>query len=375
MEDVAKPTVLIADDAEINRDILNNILGKAFNIIEAKDGVEAINLLTKYGNKISLVLLDIIMPNLDGYGVLAQMSAAHWLETIPVVIISAENDRKAVAHAYELGAVDYIARPFENILVLQRVMKTISYYSQQRKLVKVIANELSIHEKIDVGILDIMLNAVEQRNGESAEHVARVQLLTEILLKALVRLSSEYRLSSDQINIIKSASAVHDIGMLFIPEDIIKGGKKLTPDEERQLRSHTIKASEMFRSIPGFREDPLLLEAEIISRHHHERWDGRGYPDGLRGEIIPISAQVVSLADTYDVMVSRRSYKRPYTHSETIKMILNGECGQFNPDLITCLKLIEKKLPEKLHTVSASVRSVSAEDLMRRIMIQVLHKF
>ncbi len=374
MEENTLPTVLIADDAEINRDILSNILDKAFNVIEAHDGVEAINILSKFGNKISLVLLDIVMPNLDGYGVLAQMNAAHWLETIPVVIISSESDRKAVAKAYELGAVDYIARPFENILVLQRVMKTIGYYGQQKNLLKVVANELYNHQQNDIVLMNILIHAIEERNGEDAVHIARVQALTELFLKTMIRLSKEYKLTSDQINTIKAAAGLHDIGKLFIQEDLLKKTEKLTPDEEELVKSHTLKGSDLFRAIPNYRDDPLLMTAEQICRWHHERWDGKGYPDGLKREIIPLAAQVVSLADTYDVMVSRRSYKRAYTHTETMKMIIEGDCGIFNPDLITCLKLVEKKLPEKLNSITEVSSQVDANDVMRRVMIHALHR-
>ncbi len=373
MDAILKPTILIADDAEINRDVLNNMLHLHFNIIEAKDGAEAINILTKYGNKISLVLLDIIMPNLDGYGVLAQMKAANWLDNIPVVIISSESDRMAVAHAYELGAADYIARPFDSVLVLQRVVKTINYYRQQRQLVQVVANELYAHERNDLVLLRVLMHAVEVRNGEDAIHLARVGMITELLLKQLVRYSGDYKISSDEINIIKAASALHDIGKLGISEHILKKNERLTPDEEEQLKQHTTIGADILRSIPDYRDEPLIVAAEQICRWHHEKWDGSGYPDGLKNELIPIAAQVVSMADTYDVMVSRRMNKKIFTHDETMHMIIDGECGVFNPDLLSCFRMIADKLPEKLKTADAV--SIEAKDVMRRVMIQALHKF
>jgi len=372
MEDNGLPVVLIADDAEINRNILSQILQNGFNLLEAKDGAEAISLLAQYNTKINLVLLDIVMPNIDGYGVLKHMKAEGWLKTIPVVVISAESDRKAVAKAYELGAVDYIARPFENVLVIQRVMKTINYYGQQRNLVKAVADELFNHEKNDISIMEILIHAVEQRCYEDPLHVARVQMLSEILLKGLLRYSGEYKITSEEINMITSAAALHDIGMLFVPEEILKKQEALTPDEEDIIHKHTVKGHDMFRSMPGYKDNPLFITASEICRWHHERWNGHGYPDNLKKDDIPISAQVVSLADTYDVLTSRKSYKRAYTHEEAMKMIMNGECGTFNPDLLSCLTLIEKKLPEKL--ASATGARIEANDIMKRVMIHILHK-
>lgn len=352
MEDFKnKQKILIADDSEMNRSILTDMLGEEFDIIEAADGIEAVEQIEKYDDEISLVLLDIVMPRLDGFGVLAKMNERQWIQDIPVIIISSENASAFVERGYELGATDYIQRPFDTLVVRRRSLNTIMLYAKQKALKGMIENQIYKREKEQSLMIDILSHIVEFRNGESGKHVVNIRTITDLILKALVGITDQYHLSSADIDIIALASSLHDIGKIAIDEKILNKPGRFTDEEFAVMKTHTTKGADMLEALPNVKTEPLLRRAYEIARWHHERWNGRGYPDGLEGEQIPISAQVVALADVYDALTSERCYKKAFTHEQAVQMILNGECGVFNPVILDVLRAVEPTLKEQLGKV------------------------
>lgn len=343
-----KKHILIVDDSELNRSLLSDILGDGYRILEASNGEEAISIISQYQNKIDLVLLDIVMPEMDGFEVLAMMNKAHWVDFIPVIMISAETSISHVEHAYDLGAVDYINRPFEPKIVLQRVKNTLALYERQRRLQGLVYDQIYDKEKNNQLMIEILSHIVEFRNGESGLHVLHIRIITEMLLNALKQRTQQYPMTVKDINMIVNASALHDIGKIAIDEKILNKPGRLTPEEFEIMKTHSSKGAEMLENLPEGQGEQLVQYAHEICKWHHERWDGRGYPDGLKGDEIPISAQVVSLADVYDALTSQRVYKPAYSHKQALEMIMNGECGQFNPILLECLNDISTSLQNEL---------------------------
>ena len=348
MEKRNLPQLLVVDDSEMNREILKEILGKEYRILEACDGEEALKMLEQYGTEISLVLLDIIMPKMDGFEVLAYMNRDKWIEDIPVIMISSEGSESYIRRAYELGASDYISRPFDAKVVYQRVINMIKLYAKQRRLIHLVTDQIDEKEKNNRMMTGILSQIVEFRNGESGLHVLHINILTQLLLEKLMRKSENYDLSWSQQHMIATASALHDIGKIGIDEKILNKPGKLTKEEFEAMKQHTIIGARMLDSLEMYHDEEMMKYAYEICRWHHERYDGKGYPDGLKGEEIPISAQVVSLADVYDALVSDRVYKKAYSHEKAIEMILNGECGMFNPLLLECLVEIQDKVRKEL---------------------------
>ena len=453
MEKRNLPQLLVVDDSEMNREILKEILGKEYRILEACDGEEALKMLEQYGTEISLVLLDIIMPKMDGFEVLAYMNRDKWIEDIPVIMISSEGSESYIRRAYELGASDYISRPFDAKVVYQRVINMIKLYAKQRRLIHLVTDQIyekeknnrmmtgilsqivefrngesglhvlhiniltqllleklmrksenydlswsqqhmiatasALHDIGKIGIDEKILNKpgkltkeefeakqrrlihlvtdqiyekeknnrmmtgilsqiVEFRNGESGLHVLHINILTQLLLEKLMRKSENYDLSWSQQHMIATASALHDIGKIGIDEKILNKPGKLTKEEFEAMKQHTIIGARMLDRLEMYHDEEMMKYAYEICRWHHERYDGKGYPDGLKGEEIPISAQVVSLADVYDALVSDRVYKKAYSHEKAMEMILNGECGMFNPLLLECLVEIQDKVCKEL---------------------------
>ena len=348
MEKRNLPQLLVVDDSEMNREILKEILGKEYRILEACDGEEALKMLEQYGPEISLVLLDIIMPKMDGFEVLAYMNRDKWIEDIPVIMISSEGSESYIRRAYELGASDYISRPFDAKVVYQRVINMIKLYAKQRRLIHLVTDQIYEKEKNNRMMTGILSQIVEFRNGESGLHVLHINILTQLLLEKLMRKSENYDLSWSQQHIIATASALHDIGKIGIDEKILNKPGKLTKEEFEAMKQHTIIGARMLDRLEMYHDEEMMKYAYEICRWHHERYDGKGYPDGLKGEEIPISAQVVSLADVYDALVSDRVYKKAYSHEKAIEMILNGECGMFNPLLLECLVEIQDKVCKEL---------------------------
>ncbi len=348
-----KNTILIVDDAEINRSLLIDMLSGEYEILEASNGLEALALINRHASELSVVLLDIIMPEMDGFEVLAAMNSNGWVERIPVIIISAENSSSYIEHAYGLGAVEYINRPFDANTVQRRVKNIAMLYSKQRTLENMVTSQILEREKSTLTMVAILGHIVEFRNGESGLHVLHIRIITEHLLKTLARKSSQYTLTPSRITLITNASALHDIGKISIPDAILNKPGKLTPEEYEIIKTHSTIGAEMLENIPYFQSDEMVHIARDICRWHHERYDGGGYPDGLRGDNIPIAAQVVALADVYDALTSKRVYKPAYTHEKAMEMIANGECGSFNPVLLECLQASSSYLQKELQIRSA----------------------
>ena len=339
--------ILIVDDSQINCEILAEILKDEYRILEAANGEECIDLLKQYGTGIALLLLDINMPVMDGFEVLALMNRKHWIEDIPVIIISSENSASYVRRAYEMGASDYISRPFDVQVVHQRVSNTIKLYAKQRRLISLVTDQIREKEKNNQMMISILSQIVEFRNSESGSHVLHINIITGMLLERLMQKTDQYHLQwSDQF-LITTASALHDIGKIGIDEKILNKPGKLTKEEFEIMKTHTLIGASMLKSIEMYQNEKLLQVAYQICRWHHERYDGKGYPDGLKGEEIPISAQVVAIADVYDALVGKRVYKKAFSHETAIHMILNGECGAFNPLLLECLTDIQNRLKEE----------------------------
>ncbi|MGP8313107.1 diguanylate cyclase [Enterocloster aldenensis] len=354
--------VLIVDDAEINRSLLSDMLREEYDILEASNGVEAVTLLNHYHSEISLALLDIVMPEMDGFEVLASMHKSGYLDTIPVIIISAETSSSYIDHAYDLGATEYVNRPFDEKTVKRRVRNTITLYSKQKLLEDMVTEQMLEKEKSNLIMVEVLSHIVEFRNGESGLHVLHIRVITETLLKRLVKKTDAYALSPSRIALIANASAMHDIGKISIPEHILNKRGRLTPEEYEIVKAHSVTGAEMLEGVTYYKTEELVRVARDICRWHHERYDGGGYPDGLKGEEIPIAAQVVALADVYDALTNERVYKPAYTHREALRMILNGECGVFNPLLLECLVEAAPYLEKELKIRSAG--GISKEELL-----------
>ena len=342
-----KSQILLVDDSKMNRMILKEILGGDYSILEAENGQECLEKMQAEAGNIALVLLDINMPVMDGFEVLKAMNANHTIEDTPVIMISSEDSDAAIRRSYELGASDYVNRPFDARIVYRRVTNTIKLYAKQRRLVQMVSDQIRARENNTDTLVGVLSHIVEFRNGESGAHVRHIRIITEMLLHRLLEISSNYSITAEQQDLIPLASALHDIGKIGIDEKILNKPGKLTPEEFKVIQTHSMLGAKMLHDLDGFAEQPLLQTAYEIARWHHERWDGRGYPDGLKGDEIPISAQLVSLADVYDALTSGRCYKKAFSHEKAVQMILNGECGAFNPLLLQCLTDIQADLKEE----------------------------
>ena len=350
----------------MNREILSAILGDEFEILEAENGEECISIIRKYGTSISLVLLDIVMPVMDGFEVLEFLNKYQWIDDIPVIMISSEDSATSVKKAYEMGVSDYINRPFDAEVVHRRVFNTIKLYAKQRKLIALITNQVYEKEKNNRILIEILSQIVEFRNGESGRHVLNVNILTGILLEQLVQVTDKYNVSWSDRLMITTAASLHDIGKIGIDDKILNKAGKLTPEETEIVREHTVIGASMLENMEIFKDEEFVKIAYQICRWHHERYDGKGYPDGLKGDDIPLSAQVVALADVYDALVSRRVYKKKYTHREAMRMILNGECGAFNPILLKCLVEAQEKVRDSI-VVSEDYNASYKRNIMREL--------
>lgn len=340
--------ILIVDDSEMNRMILSEMLKGEFEILEAENGSVCLDMLSRYEMKISLILLDIVMPGMDGFGVLEYMNRNNLIKDIPVIMISGEDSGEVIKRAYEMGVSDYIKRPFDMEVVHRRVLNTIKLYAKQRRLVAMVMNQVFEKEKNSRMLISVLSEIVEFRNGESGTHVLNINILTTMILEQLAKKTDKYHLSWSNRMLISTASSLHDIGKIGIDEKILNKPGRLTPEERKIMEKHTVIGADMLANLPMYEDEPLMKVAYQICRWHHERYDGKGYPDGLKGEEIPISAQVVALADVYDALTSERVYKKAYSHEEAVQMICNGECGTFNPLLLECLCEIQDHIKKEL---------------------------
>ena len=366
MEQKRKQTILIADDSEINRSILVDILGDEYDILEAEDGVQAVAAIRKHLAEIDLVLLDIVMPEMDGFEVLTVMNQQNWIEDLPVIMISAESAPAHMERAYNLGVTDFISRPFNALVVHRRVVNTTLLYAKQKKLVNLVAEQIYEKEQQNGLMIDILSHIVEFRNGESGQHVLHIRTLTELFLQHLILKTDRYQITRADISLISTASALHDIGKIAIPSEVLNKPGRLTDEEFKIMKTHSAVGADMMDSVPVHQGERLVAVARSICRWHHERWDGRGYPDGLKGDEIPIEAQIVALADVYDALTSPRCYKPAFTHAKAVEMILGGQCGTFNPLILECLTETADRLPEMLRSAQTQashmeLRSVAEE--------------
>lgn len=332
-----KPLVLIVDDSEMNREILREMLKDDYDILEAASGEDGLEAIRQHGELISLVLLDIMMPGINGFEVLSQMSRDGIIDDIPVIMISSEDKQEAVLNAYELGASDYISRPFDIRVVRHRVSNIMHLYAKQRRLSSLLSQQFYERERESRMLVDIMASSMELRNGESGLHVLHIRNLTEILLERLVQKTDKYELTGARRSTIAMASTLHDIGKMAIPDAILNKPGRLTAEEFEVMKTHAAIGAQMLENLNQYKDDALMQTAKAICHYHHERWDGRGYPEGLKGDQIPIEAQVVSVADVYDALTSERVYKKAIPHEKAMRMIADGECGAFNPLLMECL--------------------------------------
>lgn len=367
-----KAKLLIVDDSHISRMKLEDILGDKYEFVEASNGREAIAAIKQSNNTIDLVLLDLIMPVMDGFEALEYMKRNGWLDYLPVIATSAEGDSKYMETAYELGAVEFIKQPYDASVVRRRIENTLALYQNQKRLVKIVEQQIYENESYSRQMIDILGQIVEFRNGESNLHVHHVQLLTRILLTNLLDMTDKYNLSEKDIMLISNASALHDIGKMSIDEKILNKPGKLTQEEFEAVKTHSAVGAQMIEKLPvydGNNKDDILCYCYQICRWHHERWDGKGYPDSLKGDEIPISAQVVALADVYDALTSERCYKTAFSHNTAINMICNGECGVFNPLLIRCLRESSNYIKTAIHGNS---NEIGEENMILRITHETL---
>ena len=338
------PEILVVDDEEVNRTLLDMIFSKDYHVLQAESGEKCIEILEQQVNSISLVLLDVVLPKMDGFDVLTYMNKNHWIEDIPVIMMSGADAPEAVKRAYALGAVDFVSKPCDAQIVYQRVTNTMKLYAKQRRLTSLITAQINEKEKNSEMLIHILSHIVEFRNGESGSHVLHIHKLTEMLLERLAQKTEKYHLDGDTRAMIALASSLHDIGKIGVDEKILNKPGKLTKEEFEIMKTHTVIGAEMLEQLGIYQDEPLVKIAHQICRWHHERYDGKGYPDGLVGDEIPISAQVVSVADVYDALASERVYKKAVPHEKVLEMILHGECGQFNPILIECLQEISSRI-------------------------------
>lgn len=343
-----RESVLIVDDADINRKLLREMLGGQFDMAEAASGEDALRFLEQNATGISIVLLDIYMPGIDGFAVLEAMNQRHLLEEIPVIMISSEDKVDTVRRAFDLGASDYISRPFDAKIVYQRVTNTIRLYAKQRRLSAMAAEQAYARERNSQMMIGILSQVVEKRNGESRAHVQRISELTDLLLARLARRTDRYQLTQEARRTISTAAALHDIGKMEICDSLLNKAGSLTAEEMRIVQSHTLLGAKMLEGLEAYREEGFVRVAYQICRWHHERYDGSGYPDHKKGEEIPIAAQVVGLADVYERLVSKPVDGKARTHREAMQMILSGECGAFNPLLLSCLQEADAEIQDAM---------------------------
>ena len=332
-----KQTILIVDDSKFNRDILKEILGETYHYLEAENGNQAIQLIGDHPG-IDLILLDIHMPQMDGFEVLEMMNKSQCINETPVIMIYSEESVTMMRKAYEMGITDYITRPFDTVIVKKRVQNTLDLYVTQKRLINVVVDQVYEKKENNNIMIRILSNVLGSRNSESCEHILHIKTATELMLRKLITISDAYHLTEADIALITTASSLHDIGKIRIPEEILNKPGKLSDEEFKIMKTHSELGASIIRDMRFPQNHPLVHTAWEICRWHHERWDGGGYPDGLKGEEIPISAQVVSIVDVYDALTSERCYKKAFDHDTAIRMILDGQCGQFNPVLLKCLK-------------------------------------
>ena len=285
---------------------------------------------------------------MNGSDVLKWMNQSQCITETPVIMISSEEPVDTMRKAYDLGITDYIIRPFDSVIVKKRVQNTLGLYMNQKHLINVVYDQVYEKEENNDIMIRIMSNILGSRNSESREHILHIKTATEMMLRQLVKVTDAYPLTEADIALITTASSLHDIGKIRIPEEILNKPGRLTDEEFKIMKTHSELGADIIKDMDFPQDHPLVHTAWEICRWHHERWDGKGYPDGLKGEEIPICAQVVSIVDVYDALTSERCYKKAFDHDTAIKMILDGQCGQFNPILLKCLEELSLQFSKML---------------------------
>lgn len=357
MEDLRK-IILIVDDIEMNRAILNELFCQTYCVKEAENGIQALEIIEQCGDRIAIILLDIVMPELDGFGVLRELKRHHSNEKYPVFLITAEDSDEVINRGYDMGVDDVINKPFNPSIIRRRVKNTIELYERRLRMESIIEGQTrKIKEQAEklnetsLAMVDTLSTVIEFRDCESGEHVKRIRTMTKILMSALGEADPAYRFPPVTIDEISVASAMHDVGKIAIPDHILNKPGKLTKEEFEIMKEHTVKGCEILDNVELLKNSASFVYYHDICRWHHEKWDGRGYPDGLKGDEIPIWSQVVALADCYDALVSERIYKPAYTHEEALKMIRGGECGQFNPALLRAFVKVADILKDQMDDI------------------------
>ena len=340
--------ILIADDSELNRAILVDMLPNNFTVVEVANGREAVAEMALRRDEFSMLLLDVVMPEMDGFEVLEEMNRRHWIEKLPVIMISAESSTAFIERAFQMGATDYINRPFIPEVIRRRILNVVLLQTRKQHLLDMMTAQLYQKEKNTEMVVSILSHVVEFRSGEAGDHMSHVAHITALLLKTLMGKTDQYHLDEEDVEAIETAAELHDIGKLLIPEEILTKPGALTSEEFEIVKRHTVFGSRLITSLPFYQNERLVQYAIEICHYHHERWKGEGYPDGLKGDAIPIAAQVVSLADVYDALVSKRCYKEAFSHEESMRMIHAGESGTFNPLLLECLDEIADHLKKEV---------------------------
>lgn len=353
--------ILIVDDVPMNREILADILGaEQYDILEAGNGKEAIRYIQENKDELVVILLDLVMPEMDGFGVLEWLQKTKNADRIPILIITGDSSPESEQRCFDFGVNDFIHKPFERTLVTRRVGNMIALYKYRNRLEDTVAeqtdklrtqNQELIHQaeelkKSKLRVIDILGTVVESRSLESGLHIQRVKTYTKILAESVMREYPEYGLTPETIQIMFAVSALHDVGKISIPDSILLKPGRLTEEEFACMKTHTVRGCEVLDHVEGIWEENYEQICYDICRHHHERFDGRGYPDGLAGDDIPISAQIVSVADVYDALVSERCYKKAFPLDKAYTMIQGGECGAFNPKILHCFELVRDLFEE-----------------------------
>ncbi len=347
-----RDTILVVDDMEVNRAILCEIFKEDYRMLEAEDGVEAMKLIEDEKERLAIILLDIVMPNMDGFEVLEAI-ADSVMKKVPVILITGDTTLLPEEKGYSASVADVIRKPFVPHVIKRRIENVITFWDHKNNLEHLVKKQTEKLEKrnqqlkeTNSKIIDTLATVVEFRDSESGEHIQRIKGFTEILLNYVVKYYGEYHISEEQVEKIVQASAMHDVGKVAIPDNILLKPGKLTADEFEVMKLHTVKGCEIINTISFMNDKEFFQYCYEICRNHHERYDGRGYPDGLKGEEIPIAAQVVSLADVYDALVSERVYKAAYEPEVAFEMIMNGECGIFSPKLLECFRMAKQEFEE-----------------------------
>ena len=333
-----RDTILIVDDIEMDRAVLRELLEGDYNLLEAENGVQAMLLLEEYHATIAVALLKMEMTMSSGRLVLEEIRSRGFLNEVPVATIVTERSAENEARAFELGASDIVIKPFEPHVVSGRLQNIAGLYYYRRHMEELVEEQAQDLRESNEVLTDALSSVIEYRSMESGQHVLRIRMFTKILLRNVAKSCPEYSMDERKINVISQAAAMHDIGKIAIPDSILKKPGKLTDEEFEIMKTHAVKGSELLETIAGLGNEEYLGYAYSICRYHHERWDGRGYPDGLKGDGIPICAQVVGIADCYDALTTDRVYKKAFSHEKAVNMILNGECGSFSPKLLECFK-------------------------------------